>query len=317
VKKDTVIYGIVFFALAAFIFFFQTPKNKKQQGKKIANKQLFKYDEDKVVKLNIISKGKETVCEKDSGGVWHVVLPEKTLADETEVYNVINIFTTTPLMRVVDESPHSLTMYGLDSPSISVSLGLGGSSIGIKLGSKNPSGSGVYAMEEGKGAVLLLPSYVPGTLDKDFWIMRNKYVFSFLMEEPVLLEWQNGTSRVSLKREKKTWKLVQPETADVDYERVSALLKSIRFLSVTNFLDDASSTESGLDMPECTMVLTGEKSKRETLIIGKKYPKTSGFYGKRKNKNGFFVISEEDRQNIFPTFSDLKKKEKISNTKER
>lgn len=313
-KKDTVIYGIVFFMLAVFILFFHTPKKKKQKVEKALNNQLFKYDEDKVVKLRIRSKGKETVCEKDHAGVWHVVVPEKTLADETEIYNVINIFTTTPVMKVVDEAPRNLAMYGLDTPSIDVSLGLGENSIGVKLGAKNPSGSGVYAIEEGKRAVLLLPSYVPGTLDKDFWIMRNKYVFSFLMEDPVSLEWQNGTSKVLLRREKETWKLIKPETADVDSERVNALLKSVKFLSVKSFLHDVP-VDSGFGSPERTMLLTGAKSKRETLILGKKYPKTSGFYA--KNKNGFFVISEEDTQNIFPSFSELKKKEKNSNIKER
>jgi len=306
VRKDTLAYGGIFLALAAFILFFQFPKTEKKEAKR---KQLFEYNEDEVRKIHITSKsGEVTICQKDKEGEWLISSPQKVSADGTEIYNLMNIFTTTTISRVVNESSEDLSVFGLDKPEVHVTFDFNVRKIGLKLGAKNPDGSGVYALRDGDKSVLLLPSYVTGTLDKNFFTMRDKHVFrSFLINPPAALDWQSDGVPLSLKREKEGWKL--SVDTKVNTENVKTFLNNLQFLTIKVFVDKNKLSESLFSNSREKLVLTGEDGKREVLIIGKKKLGTSLFYGKNESKKQIFLISEDDKKAIFPTLDYLKYKE--------
>ncbi len=304
-KKEPILYAAVFIALSVYVMFFLKPKSGTKH-KKLLENMLFDYSESNVDKIQIIAKGKKTICQKEGDNKWQITFPKKTEADETEIYNVINIFTTTKFLRKIDSESKDLSIFGLDKPDVYVSLGLGekNDEISLKIGSKNPDGSGNYALRNEEKTVFLIPSYVVGTLDKDFWIMRNKYLFSFIKTPLSEIRCYSGDKVFfSIKNIKGTWMLEKPVASKANYGNVNSYVNMVKYLSVRRFLDvDIPSGASfGLVNPEYSLVVVGKDGVSETLLIGREDKESAMFYAKRKNSNCIVLISKKDKESILPS----------------
>ncbi|MDC7234860.1 MAG: DUF4340 domain-containing protein [Spirochaetales bacterium] len=76
---------------------------------------------------------------------------------------------------LIEENSSSPEAYGLETPSGRLTVNLtDGSSIELKLGSMNPSGSDYYVMKEGDPSVYLLPAFMAGGILNSVELLRDR-----------------------------------------------------------------------------------------------------------------------------------------------
>lgn len=90
-------------------------------------------------------------------GRWQVVEPTGGAVPSDLVSALVANFTQLPEVEVVDEEGGDLAQFGLDPPVSQITLTLsGGKTVTVRLGSRNPSGTAVYAQRNDDKRVFLI-----------------------------------------------------------------------------------------------------------------------------------------------------------------
>ena len=102
-------------------------------------------------------RGDELVRCRRSDGRWQVVHPPGATAPSDLIAGLIATVSDLPEVEVVAEDPHDLAPFGLDPPSVQLTLTPArGAPITVQLGQRNPAGTAVYAQRSTSRQVVLI-----------------------------------------------------------------------------------------------------------------------------------------------------------------
>jgi hypothetical protein len=91
------------------------------------------------------------------GGRWQVVEPPGATVPSDLVAALVSNLTQLPEVEVVDEGAGDLTQFGLNPPVSQMTIDLtGGKAVTLRFGSRNPSGTAIYAQREDSHRVFLI-----------------------------------------------------------------------------------------------------------------------------------------------------------------
>lgn len=109
--------------------------------------------------------GKQVRAER-SGNDWKLTAPNAASADAGRVNTLLNDIATLKATRVITPTNSDLAPYGLSTPTYKVELLKGTTPLTtLKVGSKNPDGSGVYLQRDGAATVYLVSSSILGSAE--------------------------------------------------------------------------------------------------------------------------------------------------------
>jgi hypothetical protein len=104
-----------------------------------------------------LSRGATTIRCRRVGGRWQVVEPAGGRVPSDLVTALVANLTQLPEVEVVDEGEGDLAQYGLDPPVSQMTLTMsGGKLVHLRLGSRNPSGTAIYAQRDDTRRVFLI-----------------------------------------------------------------------------------------------------------------------------------------------------------------
>jgi hypothetical protein len=251
----------------------ETTFNKKTFD--LRDKVVLKFDRDKVDAITVTAGGKALTLAKD-GSDWKIRKPLEAKADFGTVEGLIGKIQTAQMKSMVGDDPGAadLKKYGLDKPDATIDLSAGSSKATLIVGGKADENT-VYARDASKPAVVTIEKSLVDDLKKGADDYRVKDLFQFRAYNATHSEIQRGDQKVGVERvkaandkEQDKWHRASPNPADVDRDKVDALLAKIANMRATSFVE--SSGKTGLDKPAMVVSVTFDDGKKdERVTFGK------------------------------------------------
>jgi uncharacterized protein DUF4340 len=232
----------------------------------LRDRDLLHVKRDAVKSLEVHGPEGDYALARDDKGEWAFTRPVKTRAGRWAVDGLLGTLEGLRMESVAAEKPTDLKPYGLDKPSRTVSLGMSdGSNKTLQIGS-SPAEKKYNARETASGLVAVVPGAVVDDLAKGMKELRAGRLLDVSTYEVQGIEMDvDGAHRVYARSSTKDkegidvykWKRTQPDTKDLDTNKVQDALFQVGGLEVKEYLDaPAAPSTYGLDKPVLKVTLT-------------------------------------------------------------
>src|SRR2546430_3997199 len=218
---------VVALGLGLYLGLGEIPAGGKRGEAETAAKRLVDFKEDDVQGFTIISsRGEMEVARED--GRWTVRKPKPTEADAMAVGEFLRTLMLAQVSRVVDEAGTDLKAYGLETPSLTVSLRLASGTQTVRVGDAGPLSATLYAKRDDSPKVLLTTLAGRDLVMKSIREFRRKRVLSFDRLRVTRVKIAGPQETIVLYREgkgeKAVWEIKAPIETAADQPGVRSLL---------------------------------------------------------------------------------------------
>lgn len=256
--------------------------------------------EPKDIEAITIARQDDTIRLKRAGDGWEMVEPVKARGDQVAVDGLAATLATLRVDREIDPDPASVADFGLDSPSVEVTLEVRDRTDPLRLflGSKSPTGAWVYGREGSRPAVVALSQFAASDAGRPVADFRDKTVLAFDRTNVTGIELDVDGQRIALEPEEgERWRIVRPGPYPADGDMVADLLDRLASARVREFVAEeaVSLAEYGLDRPATvTLVLGRDKDRTQTgLLVGRVDADRKGVYVMRVGEPPVMLVPEE------------------------
>lgn len=264
---------------------------------------------------------------KDTTGNWQLENPFHADADGEKVNQMLDDILNKRVKQNLEVT--GLTQYGLDTPSITLTLWTAGTSPAATffIGKKAINFS-VYVKEKSEAHIFLIESSALDDLTKSPTDLRSRSVIKFSTETVSNIQIQHRDkgltsqpSTVNCEKQGDTWLVTHPIEAKADAEEIEILLSELRALQVSTFEADTVEANvpvrlenSGLDTPRLQIELT-DGDKTYALHIGSAVPSEDGtqerVYVKSVHQDAIYTVSDDIYKLLNKSAFDLRDKRVI------
>ena len=243
----------------------------------LRDKKILKFDRDKADSL-VLVKDKNSIEMTRSGSEWKVTKPVPSRSDYTAIEGFLTRLSSANMSKLVEENPKDLSKYGLDKPTMTVTIGAGSAKTVLDIG-KTENGDR-YAKDASRPIVFTVDSTLATDLDKNFDDYRKKELFDFrpfyLDKLRAVLDTPGGAKTYEFEKQKpakpadpETWKVtrVGGESHVADQAAMDDLLNKLVAIKAETFVD--AKTKTGLDKPALVVSASYDAGKFERVRFGR------------------------------------------------
>ena len=205
---------------------------------------------------------------------WSLVHPIEAHADLGVTNGLVGRLSTGQMAAIEAESTDALESFGLDTPRLTVTVGLGSSTATLLIGDVTPAGT-VYARDATRNLVFTVSESLLTELEQGVDEYRRKNLFAFRPFNATVLELDRDNERWKFEKVEATaegeadrWRRTAPDEGDVEPNVMDDLLAKLSNLRAESFV--ASRDGTGLDAPGWTMLVTfDEDGAQERVVVGR------------------------------------------------
>ena len=328
--KTTLIIIILLIAIGgAYYLFFQEPSDKTTPNEKPPIHQVYDVPRDKVeqVEISFVDAAYQDLkLVKDMTGNWRLTAPFQADADGEKIDQMLDDMLNKRVKQTLEVT--GLTQYGLDTPSITLSLWTadGTSPTATFLIGKKAINFSVYVKEKSEKHIFLIESSALDDLTKSPTDLRDRSVLKFNPETVSSLQFTHRNagstarpSTINCEERDGTWHVIHPLEVKADTEEIEILLSELRSLKVSSFEADGADAnvltrleKAGLDAPRLQMKLT-DGDNTYTLGIGASVGSETGTQGRVYVKatvyqDAVYTVSEDIYNLLNKSVFDLRDK---------
>ena len=181
------------------------------------------------------------------------------------------------MSKLVEENPKDLVKYGLDKPTMTVTIGAGSAKTVLEVG-KTENGD-MYARDASRPLVFTVDSTLATDLNKNFDDYRKKELFEFrpfyLDRMRAVLDAPGGPKTYEFEKQKpaqpsdpETWKVTRIGGAShvADQSAMDDLLNKLAGIKAESFVD--AKTRTGIDKPALVVSASYDRGKFERVRFG-------------------------------------------------
>ena len=325
---------IIIFLLAgiggAYFLFFQESPDETSSNEKPTIHQVYGIAREKVQQVEVTfadTAYQNLKLVKDATGNWQLESPFRSDADSEKVNQMLDDMLNKRVKQTLEVT--ELTQYGLDTPSITLSLWTEKASPATTffIGKKAINFS-VYAKERSEAHIFLIESSALNDLTKAPTDLRDQSVIKFNAETVSNIQFSHkdkdstsGSSTINCEKRLDTWHVTYPIEAKADVQEIENLLSELRALQVSTFEADNTTAnvaarleKSGLDTPRIQVKLT-DGNNTYALDIGSVVPSENGtqenVYVKAVPQEAIYTVSDDIYKLFNKSVFDLRDKRVI------
>ena len=325
---------IIIFLLAgiggAYFLFFQESPDETSSNEKPTIHQVYGIAREKVQQVEVTfadTAYQNLKLVKDATGNWQLESPFQSDADSEKVNQMLDDMLNKRVKQTLEVT--ELTQYGLDTPSITLSLWTEKASPATTffIGKKAINFS-VYAKERSEAHIFLIESSALNDLTKAPTDLRDQSVIKFNAETVSNIQFSHrdkdstsGSSTINCEKRLDTWHVTYPIEAKADVQEIENLLSELRALQVSTFEADNTAAnvaarleKSGLDTPRIQVKLT-DGNNTYALDIGSVVPSENGtqehIYVKAVPQEAIYTVSDDIYKLLNKSVFDLRDKRVI------
>jgi len=263
---------LVLAGLGSYIWFVERKREPKPEGER-EKVTVLAVDKAKAKEISLATAAGDTIRLVKEGSGWKVTAPFAAPADITAVESMLTSLEKLEADEVVVEQAASLSEYGLDKPSRTVTAVVEGAlaPLSVQFGAKSPDGSSVYARTGSAPKVYLVPSWIEGSFDKKPFDLRDRDLLHVKRDDVRSLEVVGPEGSYSLARtDAGEWAFTKPVATRAGRWSVDGLLGTIENLRMESVAADAATDVKpfGLEKPARSVTLVLKDGTTRTLEIG-------------------------------------------------
>jgi hypothetical protein len=264
----------------------------------LRDKSIMKIDHDKIDTIDIATADHSVKLAK-RGTDWRITAPADARADFSATDGLIGRLNTAQMKSIAADNPKDLKEYGLDKPSVTVTLGSGSSKAGLVIGKAAAEGT-VYAKDLSRPMVFTVEKALADELNKPADDYRVKDIFDARTFNTTRVETVRNGQTVAFEKSGDKWKQVAPAAKDADATKVEALLSALTGARATGFVEKTTA----LDKPELMVTMKYEDGKKqERVVFGRE---GSDAFARRDGDNGAAKIDAGTLDGIVKALDALK-----------
>lgn len=273
----------------------------------LRDKKILKFDRDKADSL-VLVKGANSIEMSRSGSEWKVVKPVPSRSDYSAIEGFITRLSSANMSKLVEENPQDLAKYGLDKPSMTVTIGAGSAKTVFEV-AKAKDGE-TYARDASRPIVFMIDTTLQTDLEKNFDDYRKKELFEFrpfyLAKLRAVLDAPGGPKTYEFEKQKpatpsdpETWKVtrVGGSSHTADQTTMDDLLNKLVGIKAESFVD--ARTKTGLDKPALVVSASYDEGKFERVRFGQV---GENAYGMRDGEAGIAKIDANSMKAAMQAF---------------
>jgi len=248
---------------------------------------------------------------KKSGNDWHMVKPLDAVADSVAAKGLVTAIANAEITKELTEAAADLAPYGLDKPTVTVTLRQGDAALpAISVGKSTPVGFNAYAKKADDAKIYLTSGSLKTALDKQTKDLRDKSILSFSDADVHKIQIQGEGKDILLSEKDNKWFIEKPATYDADGATIRNLLSTLRSMRAVDFPSDAPTdlAQYGLDAPRLKVTLgVGTDGTEKTLAIGKDNDQKQ-IYVQRGGQPTVFAVNDFVFRDLNKSVEDLRDK---------
>jgi hypothetical protein len=260
--KGTVFMAAVFLSLIVYYFFVDLPAEQKEKIAKDHAEKLIPVEEKKVVEFSLTSNGEPVYLKRKAQHKWDLIRPFQTSGDSTEVESFISQIKSLKKIRVVEEQPKDLSIYGLNPPYAKIYFKFENKSEETLLvGNETPLGGSLYFKRENHPSVLMAASSL-SNFEKSSYSFRDKTLLNFNTGSIQKIQVLRETNSLQLKKIGEAWEILGDIHTQGDKDTIMNFLQSVQFSRVKEFINESpdSLQPYGLSAPKLKLILENDKT---------------------------------------------------------
>jgi hypothetical protein len=240
--------ALVLIGLGAYVYYIELPSERTQSETDAQEKKILPFNERDITSLTVATgTSRVTLTSKD--GRWAITEPLQADADTRVVDAMIRALVLGKVNRVVEENASALAPFGLEKPSVVLTVATANGQETLSLGDSGPISSTLYAMRASDRKILLTDLAPKDFLNKSLLTFRKKEVLSFNQGQVDRLRLTYPPTEIVLYRTdgkdgKKKWSIRYPIEATADQPEVRTLLMKLEDLKALGFIDPGPQHES-------------------------------------------------------------------------
>ncbi len=311
--RTTLILLLIFLALGSYYVFVERNRPTEQEIER-REKSVLRFEREAAQALEIQYGGEDIRCIKSDEG-WEMVRPVADKCDETAVAAVLASLASLKADRFLDAEGAELENFGLDDPSIRISVASYSppDSNWLFIGAETPTGDTYYSMANGRDSIALVPSStVNSSYKKSAFDLRDKKVLDFEVGPTRGLEILYDDVKFTCERiPDRPWQIREPFRAQGDDTEINSVLWDLENAKVREFIDEPSEdlSEYGLDDPAATVkVFVGAGRSLMRLDFGDEAEEGGVVYAKRRGRSEVVKVDKRILDKVKTDPSDLRQK---------
>ncbi len=270
--------------------------------------KLFPIEQKDVTRLTLQTKeGRLTISREKEG--WTLTEPLKAPGDKFAIDSLVGTLASTPIERTVEESPASLAPFGLEKPSLTLTLTtVAGTPSTVHLGDATPTKGSLYAKKDGDPRVVLLPEWLRSSLTKKPFELRDKTVLAVNQDKVVRIDLRSSKGNIRLEKSEGLWKIRKPIAAKADTSAVRQILFAAADLQVKEFLEERHRNlqKYNLNSPSVTLTLWEKDAKSPSRLLLAKAPDSAkGVYATTTPPRGIYLVDARALTDLSKGVADL------------
>jgi len=236
----TIVMTVLLASLVGYVYFVELPAERTKTDMDTAEKKILPFAERDITGLTVRSDAGEIVLSgKDRS--WQIMAPLQAEADAHAVEGVIRALVIGKVNRVVEEQSAALAPFGLEKPSVVLTVAADGKHETLAIGDPGPISSTLYAMRDSDKKILLTNLAAKDVLNKSLLAFRKKELLKIDEQQVVQVRLSYPKTEILLSRaegkDKKKWAIRYPIEALADQPEAKTLLMKLEDLKAVAFID--------------------------------------------------------------------------------
>jgi len=236
----TIVMTLLLASLGGYVYFVELPSERQKTETETAEKKILPFAERDITGLTVRSDSGEIVLSgKDRS--WQITAPLRAEADARAVEGIIRALVVGKVNRVVEEQGAALAPFGLEKPSVVLTVAADGKQETLAVGDPGPISSTLYAMRDSDKKVLLTNLAAKDVLNKSLLVFRKKEILNVDEQEVDQIRLSYPQTEVLLAKnegkDKKKWAIRYPIEALADQPEAKTLLIKLQDLKALAFID--------------------------------------------------------------------------------
>ena len=242
----------------------------------LRDKKILKFDRDKADALTL-AKGANTIELTRADSDWKIAKPIPGRSDYSAIEGFLTRLSSANMSKLLEENATDLAKYGLDKPSMTVTVGSGSSKATLVVG--KTENDQTYAKDASRPIVFTVDSTLQTDLNKGFDEYRKKELFEFrpfaLAKLRAVLDAPAGPRTFEIEKvapakpgDAETWKVtrVGGSSHNADSAAMDDLLNKLVGIKGESFV--TGNTRTGLDKPALVVSVSYDEGKFERVRFG-------------------------------------------------
>jgi len=280
------------------------------------DKSITAFDEKDAEKLQITAKNGSKIllskpAPRDAGPApeWQVVESSVKVEpfDKTVASGVVNQLATWKANDFADSAKPEET--GLDSPELTVTVGLRSGKQQTVLVGKKKGDEDFYVKSADSPQVFLVKKYNLDRINKRPVEFRDKTICNLKSDELTEVAVIHDKNSFTLTKQGGSWKATKPASFTADDSKVTGITGAFAEFKGQGFAEDNSPKVTGLGKPSATIAAKSSVKGHGCLLkVGSETSDKSGYYVQTASQPDVFTAAKWSVDRVLVKLDDLKKK---------